>query len=127
MGERVALLKRKHRDLLVWQESVELAVLVHRVTESFPKSETYGLTSQIRRAASSVSANIAEGAGRTGTPELLRFLSIASGSLSELDTHFEIAYRLGYIKNRDEIEAKTSQVFRLLTGLTASLKRKDRD
>jgi four helix bundle protein len=122
----VALLKRKHRDLLVWRESVELAILVYRVTDSFPRSETYGLTSQIRRAATSVPANIAEGAGRTGTPELLRFLSIASGSLSELDTHFEIAQRLGYVKNHDAIEAKTSQVFRLLTGLTASLKRKER-
>ena len=120
----MALLKRKHRELLVWRESVELAVLVYRVTESFPRSEIYGLTSQIRRAASSVPANIAEGAGRTGTPELLRFLSIASGSLSELDTHFEISHRLGYFKNRNEVDEKAGQVFRLLTGLTASLKRK---
>lgn len=103
---------------------MELAVLVYRVTESFPRTEIYGLTSQIRRAASSVPANIAEGAGRTGTPELLRFLSIANGSLSELDTHFEIANRLGYIKQYDEIEAKAAQVFSLMTGLIASLKRK---
>jgi four helix bundle protein len=123
----VALLKRNHKDLLVWQESVKLAVLVYRATEPFPRSEIYGLTSQIRRAATSVPANIAEGAGRTGTPELLRFLSIASGSLSELDSHFEIAYQLGYIKNREEIEEKAGRVFRLLTGLTASLKRKARD
>ena len=67
---------------------------------------------------------MAEGAGRTGTPELLRFLSIASGSLSELDTHIEISHQLGYIKNRNEIDEKTTQVFRLLTGLSASLKRK---
>ena len=105
---------------------MELVVLVYRVTESFPRSEIYALTSQIRRAASSVPANIAEGAGRTGTPELLRFLSIASGSLSELDTHIEIAHRLGYIKNLDEIESKANQVFRLLSGLTASLKNKNR-
>ena len=103
---------------------MELAVLVYRITESFPKTEIYALTSQIRRSASSVPANIAEGAGRTGTPELLRFLSIASGSLSELDTHIEIAYRLGYIKNLDEVENKASRVFRLLSGLVASLKNK---
>ena len=122
----MALLQRKHRDLLVWRGSVELAVLVYHLTESFPKSKTYGLTSQIRRAASSVPANIAEGAGRSGTPELLRFLSIASGSLSELDTHFEIAHRLGYIKNLSEVNEKASRVFRLLTGLTVSLKKKIR-
>ncbi len=123
----MALLKRNHRELVVWRESLELAVLVYRVTDSFPKSEMYGLTSQIRRSASSVPANIAEGAGRAGTPELLRFLSIASGSLSELDTHIEIADRLGYIKNRDEIETKAMLVFRLLSGLTASLKSKIRN
>ena len=123
----MAVLKRRHRSLLVWRESVELTALAYRVTDSFPRSEIYGLTSQIRRAASPVPANIAEGAGRTGTPELLRFLSIASGSLSELDTHIEIAHRLGFIKNREVIEEKAGQVFRLLTGLTASLKRKDRD
>ena len=108
----------------MWQESVKLAVLVYRITDSFPRSELYGLTSQIRRADTSVPANMAEGAGRTGTPELLRFLSIASGSLSELDTHIEISHQLGYIKNRNEIDEKTTQVFRLLTGLSASLKRK---
>ena len=123
----MAVLKRRHRSLLVWRESVELTALAYRVTDSFPRSEIYGLTSQIRRAASPVPANIAEGAGRTGTPELLRFLSIASGSLSELDTHIEIAHRLGFIKNREVIEEKAGQVFRLLTGLTASLNRKDRD
>jgi len=70
-------LKRKHRELLVWQEAVELALLVYRLTNSFPKSELYGLTSQLRRAATSIPANIAEGAARTGTGELLHFLSFA--------------------------------------------------
>ena len=110
----------------MWQESVKLAVLVYQVTESFPRSEIYALTLQMRRAATSVAANIAEGAGRTGTPELLRFLSIASGSLSELDTHVEIAHQLNYVKHRGVLDEKADQVFRLLTGLTASLKRKQR-
>lgn len=123
----MAALKRNHRDLLVWQEAVELTVLAYRVTQSFPKTELYGLTSQIRRAAASVAANIAEGAARSGTVELLRFLSIASGSLSEVDTHVEIAVRLGYISRRDELDARINRVFRLLTGLTASLKSKERE
>ena len=120
----MALLKRKHRDLLVWQESVELALLVYRLTESFPKSELYGLTAQLHRAATSVPANIAEGAARTGTGELLHFLSFANGSLSELDTHLEIAYRLGYLPDKQELDKKVEQVFRLLSGLTASLRHK---
>ena len=120
----MAHLKRKHRDLLVWRESIELALLVYGLTESFPKSELYGLTSQLRRAATSVPANIAEGAARTGTGELLHFLSFANGSLSELDTHLEVAYRLGYLANRQEIDQKLEQVFRLLSGLIASLRRK---
>ena len=118
------MLKRSHRDLLVWQEAVDLVVFVYRLTESFPKSELYGLTSQIRRAAASVPANIAEGAARAGTAELLRFLSIAQGSLSELDTHIEVAHRLGYLVDRATIDERLARVFQLLTGLTASLKSK---
>jgi four helix bundle protein len=120
----VALIKRKHRDLLVWQESVALAMLIYRLTESFPKSEIYGLTSQLRRAATAFPANIAEGAARTGTNELLHFLNFANGSLSELDTHLEIAHRLRYLPDRRELDEKAERVFRLLSGLTASLKRR---
>jgi four helix bundle protein len=123
-GGEVALIKRKHRELLVWQKSVELALLIYRLTETFPKSEIYALTSQMRRAATSVPANIAEGAARTGTNELLRFLSFSNGSLSELDTHLEIAYRLGYFPDRAEVDEKVEEVFRMLSGMTASLKRK---
>jgi four helix bundle protein len=120
----VALIKRKHRELLVWQESVDLVMLVYRLTDSFPKTEAYGLTSQLRRAVTSVPANIAEGAARSGTKELLHFLSMANGSLSELDTHLEIADRLGYVPDREELDQKLELVFRLLSGLTASLRRK---
>jgi four helix bundle protein len=118
----VAELKRNHRDLVAWQQGIELVVLVYKATESFPKSEQYGLTSQLRRAAVSVPANIAEGAARTGTPELLRFLSIAQGSLSELDTHVEIADRLGFMQNRIQLDEKIGRVFQLLTGLASALK-----
>ena len=118
----MAELKRNHRDLVAWQQSIELVVLVYQATEGFPKSELYGLTSQLRRAATSVPANIAEGAARTGTPELLRFLSIAQGSLSELDTHVEVAHRLGFMQNRQILDEKIARVFQLLSGLTASLR-----
>jgi len=120
MSERV---KRNHRSLKAWQKAIELVERVYGETRKFPKEELFGLTSPMRRAAVSVPANIAEGAARSGTKELVRFLSIAEASLSELDTHVEIANRLGYLKNdqlHDEIDALSA----LLMGLSASLKRK---
>jgi four helix bundle protein len=84
-------------DLLVWQKSMELVLLSYRACEAFPKEERFALTSQIRRAATSVPANIAEGFGRWNAREFARFLAISSGSLRELETHFLIAQRLGYI------------------------------
>lgn len=83
----------------------------------------FGLTSQMRRAAVSVPANIAEGAARSGTRELVRFLSIAEASLSELDTHVEIALRLGYLRN-DRLLNEINAVAGLLLGLSASVKKK---
>lgn len=79
-------LSRKHHDLLVWQEALSLVKVIYRLTSQFPKEELYGLTTQMRRAAVSVPSNIAEGASRTGSKEFLKFLSIARGSLSELET-----------------------------------------
>jgi len=108
--------KRNHRSLKAWQKAIELVERVYGETRKFPKEELFGLTSPMRRAAVSVPANIAEGAARSGTKELVRFLSIAEASLSELDTHVEIANRLGYLKNdqlHDEIDALSA----LLMGL----------
>jgi len=85
------------RDLLVWQKSMELVITSYRATGSFPMEERFALASQIRRAATSVPANIAEGFGRWNAREFARCLSIASGSLRELETHFLIAQRLGYL------------------------------
>ena len=117
-------MKRNHRGLLVWQTSVELVEDIYRVTATFPKSEIYGLASQMQRAAVSVPSNIAEGSARGGTKELLHFLSIASGSLSELDTQLEIAHKLGYLKDPSGLQKKIDDVFSLLVGLNTSLKRK---
>ena len=117
-------MKRNHRDLRVWQLAVELVEEIYVTTEAFPKSEQYGLTSQLRRAAVSVPANIAEGAARRGSKELLYFLSVASGSLSELDTLIELALRLGLVKETSNLASKIDEVAALNMNLMASIKRK---
>ena len=92
---------RGFRDLRVWQGGMELVESVYRVTQSFPKQAIYGLTSQLRRAAVSIPANIAEGHCRQHIKEYLNFLSIAQGSIAELETELEIACRLKYIASDD--------------------------
>ena len=89
------------RELRVWQGGVELAEAIYRLTASFPRHETYGLSSQIQRAAVSVPANVAEGQCRDHLPEYIRFVSIARGSLAEVDTHLELAVRLTYVSRGD--------------------------
>ena len=116
---------RSHRDLIVWQKAMNLTVLTYHLTKNFPKEETYGLISQIRRACASIPANIAEGQGRRLSKEFQQFLGIARGSLLELDTHLELSFRVGYIsKNqRDDLKEKISEVGRMLNGLMRSLKK----
>jgi four helix bundle protein len=116
--------KRNHRDLRAWQQAVELVTAIYRLTAKFPDSERYGLTSQLRRAAVSVPANIAEGAARSGTKEWIYFLSISSGSLSELDTLIELAVKVGYLDDAGEIQTQIDDVAGLIMGLSASLKRR---
>lgn len=94
---------KSHRDLIVWQKAMDLVVMVYRQTEAFPKTETYGLTSQIRRAVTSIPANIAEGQGRRLPGEYLYFLANARGSLCELDTHLEVALRLNYLSSEPSL------------------------
>src|SRR5580658_250534 len=88
---------RSYRDLRVWQRGMELVEAIYVITQSFPKQEMYGLSSQVRRAAVSIPANIAEGHSREHTKEFRNFLSMAQGSISELETELEIATRLGYL------------------------------
>ena len=116
-------MKRNHRSLKAWQQAIDLVEHVYAETAKFPRDELFALTSQMRRAAVSVPANIAEGAARSGTKELVRFLSIASASLSELDTHVEIARRLGYLKGNILVE-EIDTVSALLMGLSASVRKK---
>ena len=116
-------MRRAHRQLQVWRESIELVPAVYATTSSFPANETYVLASQMRRASISIASNIAEGAARTSRKEFLQFLSIASGSLSELDTHIEIAERLGYVSDSADIRRRMDYVFALLAGLGKSLRK----
>jgi four helix bundle protein len=85
---------KTHKDLKVWQESIRLVTTIYDKTKSFPKDEIFSLTSQIRRCAISIPSNIAEGAARESNKEFIRFLYIAQGSISELDTQLLIAYNL---------------------------------
>jgi four helix bundle protein len=116
--------KRSHRSLNAWKQAMELVVDVYALSALLPQNEQYGLVSQLRRAAVSVPANIAEGAARNGSKEFLHFLSIASGSLSELDTLIDLARQLGYIENTEELNAKVDDVSGLVMGLAASIRRK---
>ena len=110
-----------HRKLLAWQEAIRLVRLVYSETASFPKNEIFGLTSQIRRSAVSIPANIAEGAGRNSSRELAQFLGIASGSRAELDTHLEIAMQLGFLRADSELFDQLARVGKLLVGLRRSI------
>ena len=110
-------------DLIVWQKAVELATEIYRVTTTFPKRETYGLTSQLRRSAFSLPDTIAQGQKRLSTGESQQFLGQARGSLHELQTQVRIAARLAYLKHV-EAEAllnQAAEVGRTLDGLHASL------
>jgi four helix bundle protein len=112
-----------YRQLFVWQKAMDLAVLCYDFTREFPRSELFGLTSQIRRAAASVPANIAEGHSRAHTREFLNHLSIARGSLSELETHWILCHRIGLMSEVELQNALTlsEEIGRMLMGLRKSL------
>ena len=113
------------KSLIVWQDAMNLVEIIYRQTKQFPKEEIYGLTNQMRRAAVSIPANIAEGNGRISRKEYLQFLSIANGSLTELETHLLIALRIQYlnIKDMERIQKQLDSVGRLLTALRKSLRK----
>jgi four helix bundle protein len=112
---------KPHHRLVAWQEAMGLVRAVYRVTRAFPAEETYGLTAQLRRSAVSIPSNVAEGAGRSGRREFLKFLNIARGSLSELETQLLIAADLEYLSLKHETFALLGRVSRLITGLHKKL------
>jgi four helix bundle protein len=113
---------QSHEDLEVWHRAMALAVAVYRATESMPKSETYGLTGQIRRSAVSVAANIAEGSARRTTRDLMHFLTIARGSLRETQTYLSLIERLSFQVQTDEASRLSNEVGRQLSALMRSLR-----
>ncbi len=117
---------KNFRDLKVWQKAYQVCLTIYKITKGFPKQETYGLTSQIRRAAISVPSNIAEGYGRKTTPDYIRFLYIAYGSNCELETQILLSGDLEYIKSEKlkEIQEAMGEVERMLKALIKSLENK---
>jgi four helix bundle protein len=114
-----------YRDLIVWQKAIALVTELYRATQSFPKQETHGLTSQMRRSAVSVASNIAEGQGRLSQREFQHFLGVARGSLIEMETQVVIAENLGYLSEGQgrQLARASGEVSRLLHGLMQSLQK----
>ena len=116
---------KNYKELDVWKKSVGLALTIYNVTNSFPTSEKFGLTSQLRRAATSVAANIAQGWGRCTTKEYVQFLLIARGSLMELETHAVISRGLDYLSEvkKADLQKQIEEIGRMLNGLIQALKK----
>ncbi len=117
-------MSHRYQDLIAWQKAKALAVEVYRSTEPFPKSEIYGLTSQLRRAAVSIASNIAEGQGRLTRGEFCHFLGQARGSLLEVETQLAIALDLHFLGDGEfrKLEGLSSEVQKLLNGLIGSMR-----
>jgi len=117
---------QSYRDLQVWRKARALVKFIYVVSQEFPREELYGLTSQIRRAAVSIPSNIAEGSSKGPTKEFIRFITIACGSLAEVETHIYLASDLDYIapKRAEEILALTSELGRMLKGLQRLLEQR---
>jgi four helix bundle protein len=116
-------MSQSFRDLQVWQRAMQLTTAIYNLTRDFPREEVYGLTGQIRRAAVSVPSNIAEGQGRLSSREFMQFLSIARGSICELQTQLEIARTLGFGKPEsiDEAERLSHEVGKMIFAFLGSL------
>jgi four helix bundle protein len=113
---------KSFRDLLVWQKAHAFTLAVYRATDSFPKTETYGLTSQVRRSAGSIPANVVEGFRPRTTADKLRFYNLAQSSADETLYHLILAHDLGY-PDTQELQAATEEVSRLLQGYINGLER----
>ena len=113
-----------HKDLRVWQQSIEMVTSIYKITKAFPKDEIFGLVSQMRRAAVSVPSNIAEGYARGSDGEKLHFLRISSGSMSEIETQLMLSLNLGYIGQDayDILSEQITSVWKQLNSLISSVK-----
>lgn len=116
------MIQLSHKNMDVWKVSIQISTDIYKITNSFPRHELYGLTSQLRRASVSISSNIAEGAARSSSKERRRFYEIARSSLVEIDTQLEIAEKLNYMAddNEGDIEEKLNHTFAMLSNLMKS-------
>jgi four helix bundle protein len=116
---------KPHKKLDVWQLAMKLAKDIYKLTASFPDDERFGLIAQMRRAVVSIPCNIAEGAARQGKKEFKNFVSMAQGSLSELDTQLELSVMLEYLKKEDmdRMDSQLLRIDKMLTGLIRSLRK----
>ena len=121
-------MEKPHRRLDAWNSSVDLVMAIYQITERFPQEDRFALISQLRRAATSVPSNIAEGAARQTKKEFANYIHIAQGSLSELDTHLEIARRLNYVPDGDweNLDGQIQRIDKMLSGLLRHLKKNSR-
>ena len=117
---------KSYRDLVVWQSGIELAKTAYTLTRAFPRDELYGMTSQIRRASTSIPANIAEGYGRDSTGQFIQFLRVAQGSLKELETHMIVATKVGLATaaDTDRLLTHCEELGRMLRALIRTLEAK---
>ncbi len=118
--------QRNYRNIVAWQRAHEVTLRMYELTRTFPREETYGLSSQIRRASFSVAANIAEGSGRETDKDFLRFFYISLGSLKEVDYATLLAYDLKYLNSElfEKLQTRLNQTFAALQGLIKSVKQK---
>ena len=128
-AQGVRAMEKPHKKLDVWQKGMEVAQMIYKLTNSFPSEEKFGLVSQMRRAAISIPSNVAEGAARQGKAEFRNFLSMAQGSLSEVDTQLELSVLLGYLNAEKikEISGLLIRVDKMLSALIRSLSGKIKD
>jgi len=119
-------ISKGYRDLIAWQKGMELAEMVYKITNGFPKEEIYGLTSQMRRSAVSIPSNIAEGQLRTSQKEFAQFVSIALGSCAELSTQLELARRFRYVNRQDfeSISQAIGEEMKILHGLRRKISKR---
>ena len=114
---------RTYRDLIAWQKSMQLVQVVYQCTNNMPEAERFGLTNQMRRAAVSIPSNIAEGYARQSTPDYLKFLRMARGSLAELSTQTELAVNLKMLPTHPPLNELLAETDRVLQGLIRSLEK----
>ncbi len=114
----------KHRNLEVWKRAIALAEQIYKITKNFPADERFALTDQIRRAVISVPSNIAEGSGRQTAKDFANFLSIARGSLAEIDAQLVVAQRLGYVSDINDVTNEIVQLSKMLNAFTTNLRSK---